>query len=241
MMRNWTIGVLGLVTATVAYSQALVPGAAPMVDLTPLQAAVSAAQGAADAANAALAGVVRKVGGSSPDTTGNVTLPNTFNGTTCAGCTMSNTALTGTTTLNGSPLLTSADSYTKTQVDGLVAPATAAIPFARTKWAGQNLTTNASGTATINIPAGRMTSGLSVSGLVVHTAGQFAVPTVTAVGTPAAGYTVTVTFTKAKQQVTVPAVVVGAGATNLSLFETQANTGVVSFDIGFTEPDVVGS
>ena len=111
-----------------------------------------------------------------------------------------------------------------------------AIPFARTKWAGQNLLTNSAGVWTGTIPPGRMVTGLSVSGVVVHTSGQFMVPNVIATGNPVTGYTVTVTFTKAKTSVQVPAVVLGAAALNLSLFETPAATGVVSFDISFAEP-----
>ena len=95
-----------------------------------------------------------------------------------------------------STLMTRADANaTVAQLQGQI---DAITPFARVKWAGQNIVTNSSGVATIAVPAGRMVSGLSVSGLVVHSAGQFTVPQVSAVGSPAAGYTVTITFAKLK-------------------------------------------
>jgi hypothetical protein len=129
--------------------------------------------------------------------------------------------------------------YTKPQVDGLVAPGAAAAPFARTKWAGAGLATDATGARTIAVPAGRMSTGV-VCNITIRTTGAFATPTCVPTGTPATGYNVAVTFTKLKQAITIPAVVVGAAATTLPILEPMASTGVVVFDIAFSEPDVVG-
>lgn len=115
----------------------------------------------------------------------------------------------------------------------------AAAPNARTKWAGSALQSDATGYKLISIPAGKMTTGVACA-ITIRTTGAFATPTCVPTGTPATGYTVAVQFTKLKQAITVPAVVLGAAATTLPVLEPMAATGVVTFDIGFSEPDVVG-
>jgi len=115
----------------------------------------------------------------------------------------------------------------------------AASPFARIKWAGSAMATDSTGTKVISIPANKMSTGV-VCGITIRTSGAFATPSCVPVGTPSTGYTVTITFTKLKTAVTIPAIVLGAAATVLPMLEPMGSTGVVVFDIGFTEPDVIG-
>lgn len=116
----------------------------------------------------------------------------------------------------------------------------AAAPYARVKWAGSLQKTDATGKWVQVIPPGLMKTGLSIIGPVVRGAGGYdAAATVS--GSPAQGFTVTLQFTKRKStlSVQIPAVVLGALATTLSINTTEA-AGVVTFDVGFAEPDVVG-
>ena len=118
-----------------------------------------------------------------------------------------------------------------------------AAPYARTKWAGSKLTTDANGVFTMNLPAGLMQTGLAILGPMVRNGAGLISADATVTGSPAAGYAVTITFTKRKQMVNVPlpAVVLGAAATSVVVNLNELTAGVVLFDIGFAEPDVIGS
>ncbi len=140
----------------------------------------------------------------------------------------------------------STTTYTKTQVDGLLGPVAsnaqsgaASAPYARVKWAGAALQTDATGVRVLNIPANKMTTGVAC-GITIRTTGAFSTPTCVPVGSPSTGYTVTVTFTKLKNALTIPAVVLGAAAAILPLIEPMQNTGIVTFDITASEPDING-
>lgn len=179
------IAAAALLFATPLYSQAVIP-----TDASALQAQVDAANAAASAALTKANGAVQKVGGTSPDGTGNVTLPTAFSGTTCTGCAMSSPSFTGTPTVNGNPLVTSVNGATG-DVTGLATTSALSAYAPLSTLSGYSttsaLSTAISGEVTArNTAIGTATAGLvsSVNG-VAPVAGAVTIPTSTFV----AGFT----------------------------------------------------